>query len=273
MERLRCGMSQRWDQRLERDHEHAALPAPNASRSDDAQNRHGAKAAPSSALSPQPRSLFVHHGQVAFVIGARLRLDRERDSTWCDRHEVDVARSPPIQRVAHTPALRPQRRERPTDLVLGPRADTAASRKPKPTPGVQPKCNCSDSEDTRDRNRSSASEREGHPSRSSRRGDSCARLRQPTILLAPRVVHLAPVFEYATAWRHVDGDGPRLRRPASKSLGHPQMGPRQRMRVENGAIGKVRPQLHTPAGPTTTSEIRTRLGSPPLAPRMKLGTD
>ena len=85
------------------------------------------------------RSLLLYDGQVAAVIGPGLRLDRERESAGCDRDGVDVPPSPPARGVPQPPTLRPQRRERAMNLVLGPWADPAASSKPQPTAALSPR--------------------------------------------------------------------------------------------------------------------------------------
>ncbi len=70
-----------------------------------------------------------------------LRFDRKRDPGWCDRHAVDIATPLIRQRVTHSPPLRPQRGQHPSNLVLRTRADTAAASEAQPMTSADQRTN------------------------------------------------------------------------------------------------------------------------------------
>ena len=134
----------------------------------------------------KPRGGLPGAGQVACIERARLGLDCEREAGRGNRDAVDIPGPAPRERVLHPPPLRLQPAEHPSDLTLGPSADTAASGQPSPATSVHRQSRHHDQQQSGQRRCSGAGS--GYRQRTSgdRSRASCPGAAQTPSLLAAR---------------------------------------------------------------------------------------
>ena len=92
----------------------------------------------------RPVARWWRHRSSRPVARRRRLCNRESDPRRRDRHAVDIASSSIRQRIAQSPSLLAEGRERSSNLILRVRADATAPGQPPPAAGVDQQGDCDD---------------------------------------------------------------------------------------------------------------------------------